>query len=180
MSISKGILKSLENINELFVEIDGIKYLPYRMIWGNNLQGYKRRSVLSVLSRLNNKGLLKKRVKQDQVYLALTELGAKFLVKKQQQVSLSLSPKEKKWDGIYRFVCFDIPERDRIVRDTLRRSLKAAQAVCWQKSIWVTKSNITRELNEFFDQNNLADYCSVLEVKEIYNLKLKKLLEEIV
>lgn len=177
MSISERILKSLESSSALFVEIAGLKYLPYRMIWGNNLQGYKRDSVQSVLSRLNKRGFLEKRVDQGQVYLSLTELGSKFLIKKQHQVSLSLTPTEKKWDGLYRFVCFDIPESDRVVRDLLRRSLKAAQAVCWQRSIWVTKSNITRDLNEFFDQNGLADNCSVLEVKEIYSLKLKQLLE---
>ena len=157
---------------------DGLKYLPYRMIWGNNLQGYQRDSVQSVLSRLSKQGLVKKRIDRGQVYLALTNLGVEFLNKKKRKPGLSLEKSGKKWDGLYRFILFDIPERDRIVRDTLRNALKSLGAVCWQRSVWVTKENIIRELNKFFDDNGLTDYCSVLEVKELYNLKLKKLLEE--
>ncbi len=121
-------------------------------------------------------GLVKKVHHKEQVYLALTELGEGWLEKKSRRVSLKLSPKQQKWDGLYRFVLFDIPEKDRLLRDTLRKALQAAGAVCWQKSVWVTKENITRELGDFIDQNGLEDYCSVLEVKEIYSPKLIKML----
>lgn len=178
MSISERLLKSIDLGTEILNNIDGLKYLPYRMIWGSNLQGYKRDSVQAVLSRVVKQGLVKKQINQGKVYLALTDLGDSFLSKQENRIKLTLETKEEKWDGLYRFILFDIPERDRVIRDALRNALKALGAVCWQKSVWVTKENITLQLNEFIDQKGLEDYCSVLEVKEIYNLKLKKLLEK--
>jgi DNA-binding transcriptional regulator PaaX len=74
-------------------------------------------------------------------------------------------------------VFFDIPERDRLIRDTLRSALQSIGALPWQRSVWVTKANITSELNEFIEENSLSDFLSVLEVKEIYSPKLKRLLE---
>lgn len=177
MSISERVLKSIELGSDLLNAVDGLKYLPYQMLWGSNLQGYSRDSVQAVLSRVVKQGLVTKRIDQGKVYLALTELGANFLKKKQSRVTLNLETSSKKWDGVYRFVFFDIPERDRSTRDSLRNALKAIEAVCWQKSVWITTENITQEINRFIDENALSDYCSVLEAKEIYNSKIKKLLE---
>ncbi len=178
MSLSEKIIKSLEISSDLLLEIDGLKYLPYRMMWGIDLQGYRRRSVQSILSRLVKDGLVKKRRNQVQVYLALTQLASNFTAKKKRQTRLSLTSSAKGWDGLYRVVIFDIPERDRFLRDALRMALKDIRAVQWQRSVWVTKEAVTGELNDFFGANNLEDYCSVLEVKDVYNLKMKKLLEE--
>lgn len=47
----------------------------------------------------------------------------------------------------------------------------------WQKSVWVTKENITGKLNKFIEANKLEDFLAVLEVREINNLKLKKRIE---
>ena len=83
-----------------------------------------------------------------------------------------------KWDGLYRFIFFDIPEDQRKVRRALRQALRGAKAVLWQRSVWVTKQNITQPFNSFIIENNLSDFVDIVEVKEIYNVKLKKLLDQ--
>lgn len=178
MALSDRILKSIEFGNEILVGFDDLKHLPYKLMWGSSLQGYSRKSIQATLSRLVSKQLIKKTLHKGQVYLALTELGEKWLEKHDRKVLLKLTGSTTSWDSLYRFIIFDIPERDRVIRDTLRASLKDLGAVCWQRSVWVTKENITRELGEFIDKYGLEDYCSVLEVKEIYSPKLIKMLEK--
>lgn len=175
----KIILETLNASSDLFEEIYGLKYLPYKMIWGGPLQGYRRNSVEVSVHRAIKQGLVKKRIKKDQVYLAITNLGRSVLETSGSKGSrLSLDKPEGKWDGLYRFIFFDIPERDRVIRDLLRNQLRRVGAIKFQKSVWVTKENITRELNNFIKVNDLGDHISVVEVKEIYNPKLMNLLED--
>lgn len=176
----KIILETLNASSEMFEDIQGLKYLPYRLIWAGSLQGYRRNSVDVSLHRAIKQGLINKSIKKDQVYLALTDLGKSVLEQEGSRsgLGLSLDKTEGKWDGLYRFIFFDIPETDRVIRDLLRNQLKRVGAVNFQKSVWVTKENITRELNRFIQENDLADYISLVEVKEIYNPKLIRLLED--
>jgi DNA-binding transcriptional regulator PaaX len=41
------------------------------------------------------------------------------------------------WDGKWRIILFDIAEEDRMLRNQLRRQLKAANFGCLQRSIWI-------------------------------------------
>ena len=77
--VKQIILETLNTSSDLFEDIAGLKYLPYRLIWGRPLQGYRRNSVEVSLHRAVKQGLVKKRIKKEQVYLALTDLGRKFL-----------------------------------------------------------------------------------------------------
>jgi phenylacetic acid degradation operon negative regulatory protein len=176
MSISLKLLKAVSLGTEIFVQIDDLKYLPYKLMWGSSLQGYKRRSTQAALSNLVKRGLVKKIKNNEEIYLAITKIGEEWLEKKEHKKSFTLNPSGSAWDGFYRFVLFDIPEKDRAIRDTLRKALKDLGAVNWQKSVWVTKENITSQMGEFIDETGLEDYCTVLEVKQIYNPKLQKML----
>jgi phenylacetic acid degradation operon negative regulatory protein len=178
MSIRRNLLSAIKGSEDYLEIINGVRYLPYRLLWGSNLQSYDKKAVQTVLSRAVKTGLVRKRIRKEQVYLALTKLGEELLKEiKVKSGGLDLKRSTGKWDGFYRIISFDIPEKDRIIRDHLRSQLQLIGAVGWQKSLWVTKENITGALNDFILENNLGDYLLVVEVKEIYNSKLKKLLE---
>lgn len=44
---------------------------------------------------------------------------------------------QKKWDGLWRIVIFDIPEKERHLRDIFRQHLKLLRFYQLQKSVWV-------------------------------------------
>lgn len=70
---------------------------------------------------------------------------------------------DEKWDGKWRIVFFDIPEKRRLARDLLRLKLKAWGFVLWQKSVWVTKKNCTKLLRDFIKQVGIKDWVMVIE-----------------
>ena len=78
--------------------------------------------------------------------------------------------KQKKWDGKWRVIIFDIPENRRIKRDLFRSKLKEMGFRQLQKSVWVCPYPCQKEvklLREFFGlrKKNLM----VLVVEKIEN-----------
>ena len=67
--------------------------------------------------------------------LRITEIGRKALAFEQSR--LSLSSTKRKWDGRWRIVTFDIPERRRSIRARLREMMKSIGFVRLQESVWV-------------------------------------------
>ena len=52
----------------------------------------------------------------------------------------------KKWDGKWRVIIFDIPEMSRRDRDFLRRELKWIGFIELQKSVWIFPFDMEKEL----------------------------------
>ncbi len=73
--------------------------------------------------------------KGDAYCLRLTEKGQKSLAF--EQSVLSLKSKKRKWDGRWRMVTFDVPERRRGVRGRLREMMKSVGFIRLQESVWV-------------------------------------------
>lgn len=68
-------------------------------------------------------------------YLRLTPAGYKALAFEQAKVALK--NQKKKWDGRWRMVVFDIPERRRRIRIRLRDFMGEVGFVRLQDSVWV-------------------------------------------
>ena len=64
------------------------------------------------------------------------------------------------WDGKWRFVIFDIPEKMRIARDVLRDKLKEIGFIQIQKSVWASPYECEKEI---------AFISSVYEVERYVN-----------
>ena len=75
-------------------------------------------------------------IKKGGVYcLRLTERGSKALVF--EQAKLSLNHAKRTWDGRWRIVTFDVPERLRGIRSRLRMMMKSVGFIQLQESVWV-------------------------------------------
>jgi len=72
----------------------------------------------------------------------------------------TLTIKTTRWDGKWRFVIFDIPEKKRIARDVLRQKLKDIGFVQIQKSVWACPYECETEI---------AFISSVYEVERYVN-----------
>lgn len=68
-------------------------------------------------------------------FLRITEAGRKAFAFEQAKVSLK--NQKKKWDGRWRMVVFDVPERRRHVRNRLRDVMCEIGFVRLQDSVWV-------------------------------------------
>ncbi|MEX2013814.1 MAG: CRISPR-associated endonuclease Cas2 [Parcubacteria group bacterium] len=91
----------------------------------------QREYVSSSASRMVKKGLLKYNGK----FYDLTPLGQEHL-RRWEFGNFKLN-KPKKWDGKWRLVIFDIPDKKRKTRDQLRVLLRSAGFYLLQESVWV-------------------------------------------
>lgn len=87
--------------------------------------------VSSSASKMTKKGLLKYNGK----FYELTSLGKKRLRK--WEFSDFKFNKPKRWDGKWRVIIFDIPDKKRRARDQIRYLFKSAGFYLLQESVWI-------------------------------------------
>ncbi|MEX0930272.1 MAG: hypothetical protein WDZ79_01195 [Candidatus Paceibacterota bacterium] len=87
------------------------------------------------LERLKEKGLLREQRRGDKMWLEVTSDGRGLTSLAYSGV---LRPKQqKRWDGKWRILMFDVAEKQRVQRNKLRRTLVSFGFVQLQKSAWV-------------------------------------------
>lgn len=65
------------------------------------------------------------------------------------------------WDGVWRFIIFTVPEKERLYRVRLRSELQKLHFGCLQRSVWVSPDNLIRE--QLLDQGIKSSYFMVIE-----------------
>ena len=86
-----------------------------------------------------------------QMHITLSKEGKKLAGK--YQIDDLRIPKPKKWDGRWRILIFDIPDKHKVKREALRGKLKELGFFQLQKSVWVCPYNFQNEveiLRNFF------------------------------
>lgn len=159
-SIGKFVLLALEKTIDGYVILEDFLYNPGFYVSG--MREVPKSSLARALKRLREKGFVEKTTNKDEskIILRLTEIGREFLL-------LSKSEDEIKWDGKWRIVVFDIPEKRRTVRNILRSRLKLWGFTPWQQSVWASKKNITYKLRQLINELGIEDWVLVLESDNI-------------
>ena len=123
----------------------GLYYLlnPYEFSLGN--QQYHTNSFYKAVARLEKHGLLKKRRKDEKIYLMLTEKGKKIVREHRKSRKYS----RRSWDKKWRVVIFDVPEKRGRAREYLRNYLKVLGFGKVQRSIWITPYDFGRLIDHF-------------------------------
>lgn len=88
----------------------------------------------SALGRLAAKGLVTFVEEDGKRFARITEKGERLLELETERVSMT---KKRKWDRRWRVVIFDIPERRKSVRASLRRFMGEYGFVRLQDSVWI-------------------------------------------
>ncbi|MFH1854992.1 MAG: hypothetical protein ABH810_01105 [bacterium] len=111
--------------------------------------------------------------KKNTTTLKITEKGRTKLVNFDID---TIKIKSSKWDGKWKFVIFDIPEKSRIARDVLRRKLKEIGFVQLQKSVWVSPYECEDEIAfiaSVYEVERYVNYIVALKVDHEQYLKSK-------
>ncbi|QQG46256.1 MAG: hypothetical protein HYY55_00200 [Candidatus Niyogibacteria bacterium] len=99
-----------------------------------------KRSVYQGLYQLRKKGLVKHYKKDGEQNFILTREGkkkSKIFRTILEFADFFIGPSKYDWDGKWRIIIFDIPERLRKYRDFLRTELKTLNFYPIQKSVWI-------------------------------------------
>lgn len=129
--LQRAILQTAESVEMLTTAgLCGSVYKMYKTL-DRAEQRKKYASILVARKRLATYGLLK----QSGKFLELTPKGTRKL-SEWQKLDYRL-PRPKKWDGKWRVLIFDIPEKRRQTRDKVRNTLRAIGFKRLQHSVWV-------------------------------------------
>jgi len=133
----------------------------------------KKKNFYTSLSRLKSRGYIRK----DSSTFRLTRKGEKeaFFAYMDARAALH-EPKKQKWDGQWRMIIFDVPEKKRKYRDYLRQMLKTLGFKELQKSTWVIPYPIPDFLKELLWEERIKHFTRFMTIKEIdYDKDLRKI-----
>lgn len=156
-SLSNFILLALEKSVDGYVKLEDFMYNPGFYAYGSGWEHSLKKSAISrALKRLREYGFVEL-LSDEGIVMRLTDHG------KAQALVAKLLIDDEKWDGKWRIVVFDIPEKRRVARDVLRVKLKRWGFVPWQKSVWVSKKKCTQALREYIKYVGIKDWVMVIE-----------------
>lgn len=114
--------------------------------------GARGNSLAETFRRLRKKGLIEQEKNDEgKILLKITQLGKDFI------------GAEEEWDGKYRIVIWDIPEKKRRIRDLFRRRLKEWGFAHWQGSVWISKKNVTDKLRKLVLELKMESWVAIIE-----------------
>ena len=116
----------------------------------------------STIWRLKRQGLIRKKGNGKSSVWSITEDGKKWFYAKMAETEYDLLPE----DNILRLVIFDIPERERKKRDTLRARLVAHRFERLQKSVWAGRRPLSEDFIELCDELNLKGKVHIFSVQK--------------
>lgn len=82
-----------------------------------------------------------------------------------------------KWKGIWYTLIFDVPEKERHFRDSLRRHLKRMRMGCLQKSVWITPRDIRPEYADLEKGAAAGTVAYLLESRTVLHLDQQEMVQ---
>lgn len=111
----------------------------------------KRTSSRSTISYLLAKKFILGRGYRGRKEFQLTEEGLNYLFSKFPPLKF----KNRPWDGLWRVVIYDVPEKESRLRDRLRYELRRLGYRFMQKSVWLTPWAVEKDLEVFLKKEKL-------------------------
>lgn len=158
-SLSNLILLALEKTVDGYIRLEDFAYNPGFYAYGYDRQ-LSKSALVNALKRLRENGFVEL-LSDKELALRLTDSG------RSKALWTKMRLESEKWDGKWRLVIWDIPEKRRNARDLLRYQLKQLGFTKWQKSVWVSKKNCTKILREYIKKVGIEDWVRVIESNNI-------------
>jgi phenylacetic acid degradation operon negative regulatory protein len=138
---------------------------------------FPRYIISSHLQRLYKKGFIKKIKNKNRLFFKLTTQPHQIIFN--ELIKTKVDRSKKRWDGLWRLVIYDIPERFKYRRDTLRDFLKELGFGKVQESCWVSPYDFSSLLYEFCKFHKILKYICIYEGKFFAGKNIDLLVEEI-
>ncbi|MBI2888938.1 MAG: CRISPR-associated endonuclease Cas2 [Candidatus Liptonbacteria bacterium] len=140
---------------------------------GREHEAQLRRKYSNLLSKLKREGLIAERKKGEGTFLSLTFLGARKRDSLRSRHAHALPPPHYRKEQGTRLliVAFDVPEKERRKRDWLRSALHNLGLIRVQKSMWLGKIKIPKELLKDIQTLGLVEFVEIFEVGNAGSLR---------
>ncbi|MDP3727411.1 MAG: hypothetical protein Q8R35_02090 [bacterium] len=117
------------------------------------------KSFYNALRRLERKNFVGRRDRSGREEWHLTGAGEKLVHRIKVKLSYN---KQQRWDGKWRLVIFDVPERIRDRRNLIRKELSTLGFYQLQKSVWVTPYPLPEKFLEIITELSLGRYFRII------------------
>jgi CRISPR-associated endonuclease Cas2 len=143
---------------------------PWREVWNPGFHEFRyqcqkkqeRRNFNQLIYYLKKKGYIKiKNLEQKQAAL-ITQKGAEKILK----TKLKKKEREKRADGKWQMIIFDIPEKKKRMRELLRDSLYFLGYQKLQQSVWVCPYNVLKETEAILRNYSLDQHVKLFLIEE--------------
>ena len=127
----------------------------------------EKEKIRRAINKLENKKYVKKYKKEGIDVIEITENGRKGVLKyKIDEIKIK---EQKRWDGVWRIIMFDIPEKKKIARDGLTLKLIKMGCAPIQKSVFITPYECEKEIKFIGEYFNVSKHIIFIETKKISN-----------
>lgn len=126
----------------------------------------KKKSFRTAVERLRNRGLMVGERQKGRLVFTLSPEGEKLA--KNLKLKLGFA-KPRSWDGRWRVLIFDIPEKVRGKRDLFRKELQEFGFYPLQKSVLVYPYSLPQEFFELWSDLNFGKDVFVFEAAKLEN-----------
>ena len=83
------------------------------------------------------------------------------------KIKYKVMKKNKRKDGKWQMIIFDIPERKRDLRNLLRENLYLLGYKMLQQSVWISPYNVLKETEAILRRYSLDPYVKLILIKKI-------------
>jgi len=135
-------------------------------------RSFDPQKVYSVLKKINQKGWVEINEVKDKMMVTLTKEGKREILKYDLD-QMKIKPL-KKWDGYWRIVIFDIPERFKKGRNAFRALLRRLGFYRLQKSVFILPWQCEREIEFISHVYQISSYVNFILAKKIKNDQILK------
>lgn len=155
-AVLPGILKILKSL-DLSEERTGYDKRQISNAWGN----LKRQKLIEI-----------EKYKDDKIEVKLTNRGKERVA--EFSFDLLRIKKPAKWDGKWRIVIFDIPNRYKPAREALRNKIKELGLRQLQKSVWVYPYDCEDEILFVAEAFEVQHYIEIITAEKLLHEKVIK------
>lgn len=144
---------ALTPLQEIFILLEDEKKVPlWRLArWGKKARG--------VLAKLKKSSWIEKKIIDGEACYIITQKGEREFDR-----VLNNLRQTGKWDGRWRLVIFNVPEKRRDLRDRIRRALSRLGMGILQPSVWISPKDIKNEIENIRERLNLKNTLKFFEV----------------
>ena len=156
-----GILgDTFEDVKDPF----GLQEQGSLYLYGWVPERWKKHNFERAVKRMLKTGDIEKILSHGKPVLRLTSAGRGKWLREFPLFELS----RKRWDGWWRMVAFDIPNKLKGRRASLREKLEGLGMGRLQESLYITPFDFGGDLQEFINNHELSEYVEVFEARHIF------------
>ncbi|HUK88778.1 MAG TPA: PaaX family transcriptional regulator C-terminal domain-containing protein [Blastocatellia bacterium] len=126
--------------------------------------GFTDGAVRAAVARVTQQGWIEAKTKSNKRYYALTERGRRRMAEAAERI---YKFKREHWDGRWRILVYNIPEKKHELRSQIRQELKWLGWGSLSNSAWITPNNIVDRTIEHLKSYRIDKYVEIFDATHL-------------